>query len=186
MASDETLFPHLGKRRTWLMVKKDLERVGIPYRDDQNRVADFHAAGRHTHITELLRNGASVPEAKELARHTDVRMTMKYTHIGIQDQAKAVAKLPAGQSWLHYGCSSEHSDTHSEASGDTTPSDDGEHTVTISHESKEAYDAKKHRLTQRVTTGAHGGGGLPETHSQTRILQGFMTTRFSNWTREWT
>ena len=41
-----------------LMVKKDLERVGIPYRDELNRVADFHAAGRHTHITELLRNDA--------------------------------------------------------------------------------------------------------------------------------
>ena len=28
---DEPLFPKLAKRRTWLMVKKDLERVGIPY-----------------------------------------------------------------------------------------------------------------------------------------------------------
>ena len=116
----EPLFPKLAKRRTWLMVKKDLERVGIPYRDDQDRVADFHAAGRHTHITELLRNGASVAEAKELARHSDVRMTMKYTHIGIDDQAKAVAKLPAAKGWLHYGCSSKHSDGHSVASGDTT------------------------------------------------------------------
>jgi hypothetical protein len=101
-------------------VKKDLKRVGIPYRDEQDRVADFHAAGRHTHITELLRNGVSVPEAKELARHTDVRMTMKYTHIGIQDQAKAIAKLPAAGSWLHYGCTSEHADSHNMASGDTT------------------------------------------------------------------
>jgi hypothetical protein len=33
------------------------------------------------------------PEAEELARHADVRMTMKYTHIGIDDQAKAVANL---------------------------------------------------------------------------------------------
>ncbi len=41
-----------------------------------------------------LRNGTSLPEAKELARHSDVNMTMRYTHIGIDDQAKAVAKLP--------------------------------------------------------------------------------------------
>ncbi len=102
------------------MVKKDLERVGIPYRDDQERVADFHAAGRHTHITELLRNGVSVPEAKELARHTNVRMTMKYAHIGLDDQAKAIAKLLSAESWLHYGCSSEHSDSHNVAFGDTT------------------------------------------------------------------
>ncbi len=125
LAADEVLFPRLGKRRTWLMVKKDLERVGIPYRDDQGRVADFHAAGRHTHITELLRNGVSVPEAKELARHTDVRMTMKYAHIGLDDQAKAIAKLPSAESWLHYGCSSEHSDSHNVTSGGTTKAEKG-------------------------------------------------------------
>ena len=31
---DEPLFPKLEKRRTWLMVKKDLERVGIPYENE--------------------------------------------------------------------------------------------------------------------------------------------------------
>lgn len=90
---EEVLFPKLAKRRTWLMVKKDLERVGIPYETSEG-IADFHAAGRHTHITELLRNGASLPEAKELARHSDVRTTMRYTHIGIEDQAKALNALP--------------------------------------------------------------------------------------------
>lgn len=89
----ESIFPLLDKRRTWLMVKKDLERVDIPYRNEEG-IADFHAAGRHTHITELLRNGASLPEARELARHSDVRTTMRYTHIGIEDQAKALQKLP--------------------------------------------------------------------------------------------
>jgi hypothetical protein len=75
------------------MVKKDLERVGIPY-ETEDGIADFHAAGRHTHITELLRNGASLVEAKELARHSDIKTTMKYTHIGMKDQARAVAALP--------------------------------------------------------------------------------------------
>jgi hypothetical protein len=68
------------------MVRKDLERVGIEYESDDG-FADFHAAGRHTHITELLRNGVSLPEAKELARHSDVNM-MRYTHIGMDDRAK--------------------------------------------------------------------------------------------------
>ncbi len=90
----EKLFPKLDRRKTWLMVQKDLERAGIPYETPEG-IADFHAAGRHTHITELLRNGASLPEAKELARHTDVKMTMRYCHIGINDQAKAVGNLPA-------------------------------------------------------------------------------------------
>jgi hypothetical protein len=48
---------------------------------------------RDTYITELLRNGVSLVEARELARHSDVRMTMKYTHIGLDDQAQALAKL---------------------------------------------------------------------------------------------
>jgi len=56
--------------------------------ETEDGIADFHAAGRHSHITELLRNGTSLPEAKELARHSDVKMTMKYAHIGITDQAK--------------------------------------------------------------------------------------------------
>ena len=90
----EPLFPKVAKKKCWFMVQKDLERVDIPYKNEQG-VADFHAAGRHTHITELIRNGASVPQAKELARHSDVRMTMKYTHIGIDDQAKALAALPS-------------------------------------------------------------------------------------------
>ncbi len=90
---DEPLFPKLARRRTWLMVKKDLERIGIPY-ENADGIADFHAAGRHTHITELLRNGATLPEAKELARHSDIKMTMRYTHIGMDDQAKAVRQLP--------------------------------------------------------------------------------------------
>jgi site-specific recombinase XerD len=90
----EKLFSGLENKKTWLMVRKDLERVGIPYETEEG-IADFHAAGRHTHITELLRNGATLPEAKELARHSDVNMTMRYTHIGIKDQAKAVANLPA-------------------------------------------------------------------------------------------
>ena len=31
---------------------------------------------------------------KELARHTDGKMTMKYAHVGIGDRAKALANLP--------------------------------------------------------------------------------------------
>lgn len=90
---DVPIFPNLAKRKTSMMMKKDLERVGIPYRTDEG-FADFHAGGRHTHITELLRNGASLVEAKELARHSDVTMTMKYAHIGIDDQHRAVQNLP--------------------------------------------------------------------------------------------
>jgi len=136
---EELLFPKLGRRRTWLMVKKDLERIGIPYQNAEG-IADFHAAGRHTHITELLRNGASLPEAKELAHHSDVKMTMRYTHIGMEDQARAVGQLPwnptvqsqenappeDGQEedqpdgWERSGSASGVSGCHNGALGDTT------------------------------------------------------------------
>jgi site-specific recombinase XerD len=93
LQSGQKLFPLLARRKAARMVRKDLERVGILYKT-KDGVADFHAAGRHTHITELFRNGASLPEAKELARHSDIKTTMRYTHIGIQDQARAVAAIP--------------------------------------------------------------------------------------------
>jgi len=94
LAVDEPLFPLLAKRKAYKMIRRDLEEAGIPYETDEG-LADFHAAGRHTHITGLLKNGVSLVEAKELARHSDVRMTMKYTHIGLDDQAKAVNQLPS-------------------------------------------------------------------------------------------
>jgi hypothetical protein len=89
---DDYLFPALDRKKTWLMVKKDLERIGIPYETAEG-IADFHAAGRHSHVTELLRSGASLPEARELARHSDIRTTMKYTHIGMDDRARALGNL---------------------------------------------------------------------------------------------
>ena len=94
MQPSERLFPRLAHRKTHVMVRMDLERVGIPYENDEG-IADFHASGRHTYITELLRKGASLPEAKELARHSDIKTTMRYTHIGINDQARALASLVA-------------------------------------------------------------------------------------------
>ena len=92
------------------MVKKDLERIGIPY-ETPDGIADFHAAGRHSHITGLVRSGATIMEAKELARHADIRQTVKYTHIGMKDRAEALAGLPspftsAGVDCLHYVCNS--------------------------------------------------------------------------------
>ena len=110
LASGDKLFPGLERKKLSEMIQKDLKRAGIPYRT-QEGIADFHAAGRHTYITQLLRNGATLPEAKELARHTDVKMTMRYTHIGIDDQARAVAKLPAAA--LQMRCISGGAEGHS-------------------------------------------------------------------------
>ncbi len=94
MDPDAPLFPGLARKKTYTMVQKDLERAGIPYETHEG-LADFHAAGRHSHITGLVRSGASIMEAKELARHADIRQTAKYTHIGLEDRAAALGNLAA-------------------------------------------------------------------------------------------
>jgi site-specific recombinase XerD len=96
----DKLFKGLERKKAWFMIKKDLERVGLQYKTDDG-YADFHAC-RHTHITDLLRNGATLTETQKLARHSDINMTMKYVHIGIEDQATALAGLPSAA--LHGRC----------------------------------------------------------------------------------
>ena len=91
---DEPLFPRLDRKKTGLMAQKDVARIGIPYETPEG-IADFHAAGRHSHFTGLVRHGATLVEAKELARHAEVRQTRKSTQIGLDDQAQAPAGLPA-------------------------------------------------------------------------------------------
>lgn len=151
---DAPLFPRLAKRRTWLMVKKDLERVKIPYKTREG-VADFHAAGRHTYITQLLRHGASLPEAKELARHTDVKMTMRYAHIGLDDQARALAALPSPPAPA----------TPEPASSDAQPQSG---VVAPGHR---ANGSKGQNGTPRVSPA--GGKGIPHKRRNPRRSKGF-------------
>ena len=42
-----------------------------------------------------MASGASIMEAKEIARHADIRQTAKYTHIGMRARAEALGNLPA-------------------------------------------------------------------------------------------
>ena len=82
VCDDEPLFRVTGKR-TAEMIRKDLERVGIPYEDEDGRVVDFHAL-RKTFITNLSRAGVSPKLAQTLARHSDINLTMNtYTSLKI-------------------------------------------------------------------------------------------------------
>ncbi len=92
LALDQVLFPKLKTRKTCQMVKTDLKDSGIPYRTSEGD-ADFHAIGRHSHITQLVLSGAPLAIAKELARHSDLATTMAYTHIGLSHQAEALGQL---------------------------------------------------------------------------------------------
>ena len=76
------------------MLRKDLEAAGIPYIDSAGLFADFQAL-RHTYITNLARGGAKPKEAMDLARHSDINLTMaRYSHTVISDRAEALKALP--------------------------------------------------------------------------------------------
>ena len=65
----------------------------LRHQNRQGEVADFHAT-RHTYITTVATRFPS-KLAQELARHSDGRLTDKYTHIKLAEAGAAVAQLPA-------------------------------------------------------------------------------------------
>ena len=81
-----------------LRLRKDLERNGIPYRDELGRYADFHAL-RYTWATFLQRNGVAQRFAMKLMRHSDIKLTAKvYTdemQLPIYDAIKNLPRLDA-------------------------------------------------------------------------------------------
>jgi integrase len=89
-------------KRTWIEEargdkKAVAERTAsgfLEYKDKSGRFADFHAM-RHTFITRLARSGASPAEAKALARHSTIVLTMDhYTHLRVEDSRRALENLP--------------------------------------------------------------------------------------------
>lgn len=77
-----------------VILQADLAAAGVPYRTAKG-VADFHAL-RHTYVTRVVLSGASVKEAQELARHSDVRLTLeRYSHLGLLEMAAAILRMPA-------------------------------------------------------------------------------------------
>lgn len=69
----------------WYNVKyfrKTCVKAGIPIRR-------FHDL-RHTHITDLVEAGVPLPIVQQRAGHSDIKMTMRYTHINPQMQQTAV------------------------------------------------------------------------------------------------
>ena len=142
---NEFLFPKVDQRRTWLMVRKDLERVGIPYRTDEG-IADFHAAGRHSYVTGLLTNGVDLAKACGLARHSDVRMTMRYAHIGLNEQAKSLESLPVPSNDLKSPISELVSEWDGVGCQPLAPTDDDRHDCEfVSPEPKTTCDTECHK-----------------------------------------
>ncbi|MCC6421691.1 MAG: tyrosine-type recombinase/integrase [Gemmataceae bacterium] len=76
------------------MIRADLERAGIPYKDAQGRAFDFHAL-RGQFITGLALAGVSLVAAQRLAGHSSPTLTANfYSHLETEDLARELAKLP--------------------------------------------------------------------------------------------
>jgi len=77
------------------VIREDFKTAGIPLVDERGHRVDFHAL-RMTYITRLQRAGVSPREAMELARHSDMRLTMKtYTDAAQLPLAATVRQLPS-------------------------------------------------------------------------------------------
>jgi integrase len=92
-----SVWPGTWWEKAATMLRHDLEAVGIDYvveGADGPLYADFHAL-RHSYITWLEQAGVTPATAKELARHSDIRLTLdRYTHSNLTTLAAAVDKLP--------------------------------------------------------------------------------------------
>jgi len=63
-------------------------------RDEAGQVVDFHGL-RHTFISLLARSGVHPSVMRAMARHSDPKLTARYTHTEAGEQAEALALLPS-------------------------------------------------------------------------------------------
>jgi integrase len=99
------------------VMREDFKAGGIALSNECGQRVDFHAL-RKTYITRLQLAGVSPREAMELARHSDMRLTMKtYTDTAHLPLAATVAKLPAFGATGNRGEADTHIDTQTLVSG---------------------------------------------------------------------
>ena len=61
------------------------EAAGVPYTDGSGRYADMHSL-RHSFITNLAKSGVHPKQAQDLARHSDINLTLtRYSHTIMPD-----------------------------------------------------------------------------------------------------
>jgi len=76
------------------IMRLDLKAAGIDYVDKSGAVADFHSL-RHSFCSALARGGVHPKVAQDLARHSDINLTMRtYSHTLLSDRGTALEALP--------------------------------------------------------------------------------------------
>jgi hypothetical protein len=87
-----TVFP-LPHERGAEMIRVDLRRAGVPYRDEVGRVFGFHSL-RCECATLADAAGVSPRVVQALMRHSDLRLTGRYTRPRVVDIEAAASMLP--------------------------------------------------------------------------------------------
>lgn len=91
MGPHDCVFRPMPSIRTF---KKDLERAGIQYKDENGRYLDLHSL-RGTFATRLLRSGVYPSHARRLTRHASVKTLEKYYDgLGLSEAEQAIRRLP--------------------------------------------------------------------------------------------
>lgn len=91
---EDTAFPMPSRNVGADVVRHDLELAGIPYRNGEGLVFDFHAI-RGQLATDMARAGVSLQKTQKAMRHSDINLTMRYyTHLTTEDQRNALEQLP--------------------------------------------------------------------------------------------
>ncbi len=94
VVGDVKLWPGSWHRRAAEMLRLDLAAAGIDYFDVDGRPFDFHAF-RHQYISTLSEADVHPRTAQQLARHSDINLTMKrYTHVAMRNVVGAVESIP--------------------------------------------------------------------------------------------
>lgn len=76
------------------LIRADLEAAGIPATNAAGQAVDFHAL-RHTFLTLLAAGGVHPKVAQDLARHSDVNLTLsRYSHTVLEQRSAAVEHMP--------------------------------------------------------------------------------------------
>jgi site-specific recombinase XerC len=92
--AEEPVFPGTWYLRAADMIKADLRVAKIPYRDKRGQVFDFHST-RVQFVTSLARAGVHPRKTQQLARHSDINLTMRvYSKLELDDLGEAVEQLP--------------------------------------------------------------------------------------------
>lgn len=89
----QVVWPGWWTKKAYKMVRRDLKDAGIPFKTEEG-VFDFHA-WRHTYISLLAMTGLQPKVVQDLARHSDIRLTMtRYAHTQRAERSLAANQFP--------------------------------------------------------------------------------------------